>query len=126
MAIIYIKLDTETNQSKVLQTIPEGMFTLTTDNVVTIACNYFSIDKEKLTQRVNNKLSPTGRGCIARIVIAVLLSEGLGCSNHEITTAIGYSTNRNSSNIISYARRKVADKDPKYYSHYLKLKKLIG
>jgi hypothetical protein len=126
MAIIYIKLDTETRQIEILHDTPEEAFALTVDNVINIACSYFNMDREKLTQRSNNKLTPTGRGCVARIIIAALLSEELGYSNHEITTAIGYSSNPNSSNIVSYARRKIADKDPKYYSHYLKLKKLIG
>lgn len=124
MAVILVKIDTETNKFTILHEIKnneeEDLLNIwTSTKIIDLVQKEYGIDDIKVKTRVAGI-------CDARIVASVLIKEMCGLSNYTISQMLGYSNNKNSSNIISRNVKVVLiDKDVQLYPVYKRLKKVI-
>ena len=124
MAVILVKIDTETNKFTILHEIKnneeENLLNVwTSTKIIDLVQKEYGIDDIKVKTRVAGI-------CDARIVASVLIREMCRLSNYTISQMLGYSNNKNSSNIISRNVKVVLiDKDVQLYSVYKRLKRVI-
>lgn len=124
MAVLLVKIDTEKNTYTVVHEIvdnteEEKLNIWTVEKVITLVAKWYDVPDIKDKKR-NTELSST------RMVASVLLKEIFGLSNLEICELIGYSTKRNSINVVSHNVQRVCeDKDVQLYPVYKRLKKVI-
>jgi len=91
----------------------------TIEKVITLVAKWYDVSDIKDKKR-NTELSST------RMVASVLSKEIFGLSNLEICELIGYSTKRNSINIVTHNVQRVCkDMDVQLYPIYKRLKKVI-
>jgi chromosomal replication initiation ATPase DnaA len=124
MAVILVKIDTETNKFTILHEIKnneeEDLLNIwTSTKIIDLVQKEYGIDDIKVKTRVAGI-------CDARIVASVLIKEMCKLSNYTISQMLGYSNNKNSSNIISRNVKVVLiDKDVQLYPVYKRLKRVI-
>lgn len=124
MAVILVKIDTETNKFTILHEIKnneeEDLLNIwTSTKIIDLVQKEYGIDDIKVKTRVAGI-------CDARIVASVLIKEMCRLSNYAISQMLGYSNNKNSSNIISRNVKVVLiDKDVQLYPVYKRLKRVI-
>ena len=124
MAVILVKIDTETNKFTILHEIKNNeeedlLNVWTSTKIIDLVQKEYGIDDIKIKTRVAGI-------CDARIVASVLIREMCRLSNYTISQMLGYSNNKNSSNIISRNVKVVLiDKDVQLYSVYKRLKRVI-
>jgi chromosomal replication initiation ATPase DnaA len=124
MAVILVKIDTETNKFTILHEIKnneeEDLLNIwTSTKIIDLVQKEYGIDDIKIKTRVAGI-------CDARILASVLIKEMCRLSNYAISQMLGYSNNKNSSNIISRNVKVVLiDKDVQLYPVYKRLKRVI-
>lgn len=124
MAVILVKIDTETNKFTILHEIKNNeeedlLNVWTSTKIIDLVQKEYGIDDIKIKTRVAGI-------CDARIVASVLIREMCRLSNYTISQMLGYSNNKNSSNIISRNVKVILiDKDVQLYPVYKRLKRVI-
>lgn len=124
MAVLLVKIDTEKNTYTVVHEIvdnteEEKLNIWTVEKVITLVAKWYEVENIKDLKRYTNHTS-------ARIVASALLKEIFSLSNLEICKLVGYSTKRNSINVVSHnVQRVCVDKDVQLYPVYKRLKKVI-
>lgn len=124
MAVLLVKIDTEKNTYTVVHEIvdnteEEKLNIWTVEKVITLVAKWYEVDNIKDLKKYTNHAS-------ARMVASALLKEIFNLSNLEICKLVGYSTNRNSINVVTHNVQRVCeDKDVQLYPIYKRLKKVI-